>query len=275
MSVVAVDTHVHFYTGAPPEGLAEAKKIFRSSGATENVIEHYASRNLAGVVFDIDKETTTGQKIDNRAIARLVEQSDGRFRGFASVDPWKGADALKELKDCLARGLVGLKMHPITQRFPLADEQFYPIWEFCQEQGWPLLVHTGTTGIGAGSPGGKGFKLNLGHPFPAVDEIAAEFPELNIIAAHYGWPWYLELLAIAKHKSNVYIDLSGWAPKYMPDEVRRYMNSVIPEKFLFGSDYPLLSPERWLAEFAELDVKDSVRDMVLRSNALRLLRWDI
>jgi predicted TIM-barrel fold metal-dependent hydrolase len=275
MAVDAIDMHVHFYTGPPAEGLSEAKKLFASAGSTEQILEYYTERNLAAVVFDIDKETTTGRTIDNGAVARLVEQSAGRFRGFASVDPWKGADAITELARCVDLGLTGLKMHPITQQFDLGDPQFYPIWEFCQEHSWPLLVHTGTTGIGSGAPGGKGFRLRYAHPFPAIDDLAAEFAELNIIAAHYGWPWYLELLAVAKHKGNVYIDLSGWAPKYLPEDVRRYMNSVMPEKFLFGSDFPLLSPERWLKDFAELDLKDEVREMVLRTNSQRLFRWEV
>jgi len=107
-----------------------------------------------------------------------------------------------------------------------------------------------------------------------VDDVAAEFPGLSIIAAHFGWPWHLELMAIARHKANVFVDLSGWSPKYIPAEVLKYMNSVIPDKFLFGSDYPLLTPDRWLREFELLAVKDEVREMVLMSNASRLFGWD-
>ena len=75
------------------------------------------------------------------------------------------------------------------------------------------------------------------------------------------------LLAIARHKPNVLIDLSGWSPKYIPAEVRQYMNSVIPDQFLFGSDFPWLKPDRWLAEFELLELKDEVRQKVLIDNA--------
>jgi predicted TIM-barrel fold metal-dependent hydrolase len=135
-------------------------------------------------------------------------------------------------------------------------------------------VHTGTTGIGAGAPGGRGLKLSYGRPVPAVDDVAADFPRLTIIAAHFAWPWHLELLAVARHKGNVYIDLSGWAPRYFPAEVIQYCNSVIPDKFLFGSDFPLLSPDRWLDEFGKLDLKDEVREKVLYRNACRILDLD-
>jgi predicted TIM-barrel fold metal-dependent hydrolase len=111
-------------------------------------------------------------------------------------------------------------------------------------------------------------------PVPNIDDVAADFPNLTIIAAHFSWPWHLDLLAVARHKGNVYIDLSGWAPKYIPAEVLRDCNSVIPNKFLFGTDFPLLDPDRWLKEWAELDIKDKVRPMVMYENACRILGVD-
>lgn len=273
MAIRAIDVHVHMHTTEPDAARRDAQRVFGSTGTSNDLLEYYRSRDIGAVIFDVDKETTTGQRIDNAAVARLAAQSGGQMVAFASVDPHKGEAALPELEDCLALGLRGLKVQPITQQFHVADRAFYPIWEFCQTHGWPLLVHTGTTGIGAGSPGGRGLKLKYGHPLPDLDDVAADFPDLQIIAAHFAWPWHLDLLAIARHKANVFIDLSGWAPKYIPDEVRRYMNSVIPDQFLFGSDYPWLKPDRWLEEFQRMDLKDEVRDKVLLHNASRLLGW--
>lgn len=273
MSFQAIDVHVHLHTTPPDAAIQDAKKVFDSDAATSDLLEYYRSRNMGAVIFDVDKETTTGQQIDNGAIAKLVAQSDGHLVGFASVDPWKGAAALAELERCAEMGLRGLKLQPITQQFSFGDRRFYPLWEFCAAHGWPILVHTGTTGIGAGSPGGRGFHLRYGHPLPSVDDVAADFPGVDIIAAHFGWPWHLDLLAIARHKSNVYVDLSGWSPKYIPAEVVQYMNSVIPDQFLFGSDYPWLKPDRWLTEFDRLEIKDEVRQKVLLDNATRLLGW--
>jgi predicted TIM-barrel fold metal-dependent hydrolase len=104
-----------------------------------------------------------------------------------------------------------------------------------------------------------------------LDDVAADFPELKIIMAHPGWPWQNEQLAIATHKSNVFIDLSGWSPKYFQPLLVTYMTKMIPEKFLFGTDYPMLTPERWLRDFGELKVSSEVRQMVLRDNAKKLL----
>ncbi len=272
MPVTAIDVHVHLHTGQKDSTHQDARQVFGSDKQSEagSLLEYYSSRDLAGVIFDVDKETTTGQPIDNAAVAKLAQESDGRLVGFASVDPWKGPGALEELERCVALGLRGLKVQPITQRFHLGDPQFSSLWDFCQAHDWPLLVHTGTTGIGADSRGGRGLKLKYGHPMPDVDDVAADFPDLTLIAAHFGWPWHLDLLAIARHKANVYVDLSGWSPRYIPAEVVKYMNSVIPDRFLFGSDYPWLTPDRWLRDFEALDLKDEVRDMVLRDNASRL-----
>lgn len=273
MSFEAIDVHVHVHTSPPDAAIQDATKVFDAEAQTDDVLEYYTSRNIGAVIFDVDKETSTGQKIDNGAIAELASRSEGQLIGFASVDPWKGAAALAELERCVDLGLRGLKLQPITQGFTFGDRRFYPLWDFCREHGWPIMLHTGTTGIGAGSKGGRGFHLEYGHPLPSVDDVAADFPDLNIIAAHFGWPWHLDLLAIARHKSNVYVDLSGWSPKYIPAEVVKYLNRVIPDQFLYGSDYPWLKPDRWMAEFERLDIKDAAREKVLLGNASRLLGW--
>jgi predicted TIM-barrel fold metal-dependent hydrolase len=132
------------------------------------------------------------------------------------------------------------------------------------------LFHTGTTGIGAGMPGGGGVRLKYSNPM-CVDDVAADFPELDIILAHPSFPWQDEALAIAVHKPNVYIDLSGWSPKYFPEILIQYTNTRRKNKMLFGSDYPQISPDRWLADFETLPIKDEVRPLVLKENAAQLL----
>lgn len=279
MKLNAIDIHAHLHTTQADAALTDAGSAFGTTGharsTPETLLEYYRSRNMGAVIFDVDKEVASGQPIDNRAVADLARQSEGLIIGFASVDPRKGPRALVELERCAEMGLRGLKVQPITQEFQLGDRIYYPLWDFCQEHQWPLMVHTGTTGIGAGSPGGRGLKLKYGRPVPDLDDVAADFPRLNIVAAHFGWPWHLELLAVARHKANVYVDLSGWSPKYIPAEVLQYMNSVIPDKFVFGSDYPLLKPERWLADFDKLTLKDGIREKILLGNASRLLGWEI
>ncbi len=107
-----------------------------------------------------------------------------------------------------------------------------------------------------------------------LDDIAADFPDLTIIIAHPSFPWQDEALAVAVHKPNVYIDLSGWSPKYFPPQLVRYANSLLQDKVLFGSDYPLITPQRWLRDFDALDIKPAVRPKILKDNAIRALRLD-
>ena len=138
------------------------------------------------------------------------------------------------------------------------------------EAGLIALFHTGQTGIGAGMPGGGGVHLKYSNPM-LIDDIAADLPELDIILAHPSFPWQEEALAVATHKPNVYIDLSGWSPKYFPEILVHYTNTLLRHKMLFGSDYPLLTPDRWLKDFAALPIRDEVRPLVLKENAAALL----
>ena len=135
----------------------------------------------------------------------------------------------------------------------------------------PVIIHVGHTGVGAGTPGGGGYRLDFGRPIPHLDELAARYPSLRIIAAHPGWPWHEELLSIMLHKTNVWMDLSGWSPRYIPQSVVRYADTLLQDRILFGTDYPLLTPERWLKDFEELPIRDAVRPKILRENAAKLL----
>ena len=280
MALRALDVHAHWRTGERRKAeqarqqVADAERVFKSDLRQTDPVEYYREREMMAVVFDVDSETSSGERMSNDEVGELVARANGRFIGFATVDPWKGQAAVRELKRCKELGFKGLKVQPITQGFWLNDQRFYPLWEACQSLGMPVMVHTGTTGIGAGAPGGRGLHLRYGQPMPALDDVAADFPDLPLIAAHFAWPWHLDLLAIARHKGNVYVDLSGWAPRYIPAEVLQYANSVIPDKFLFGSDYPLLSPDRWLADFGRLELKDHVPPKILYQNACKVLGVD-
>ncbi len=106
---------------------------------------------------------------------------------------------------------------------------------------------------------------------PYLDDLAADFPNLTIIGAHPSWPWQEEMLAIAVHKTNVYIDLSGWSPKYFPPSLVQYANTLLQDRVLFGSDYPFITPERWLKDFEKAGFKPEVHEKILFQNAQRLL----
>jgi len=227
---------------------------------------------MMAVLLAMDTSTSTGwPPVPNDHIAAAVRAHADVFIGFAGVDPWKGRLAVDEARRARELlGLRGLKLHPGLQKFAPNDDRFYPLWAAAAELGLVCLFHTGMMGTGAGLPGGGGYKLKYVNPL-LLDDVAADFPSLEIIMAHPGWPWQPEQLAMARHKANLYIDLSGWSPKYFPGELVQNINGLLQDKCLFGSDWPFLTPERWLADFAALPIGEAVRRKILRDNARRLL----
>jgi uncharacterized protein len=274
----AIDLHVHLPTTQWLEQslgphLDATEAYFRAKvqrKTIEDVAEEYAARGVLGVVLDWDDESVTGRGwMGNDWLAGLSERFPGVLMGFGSVDP-HAPGAVDEIARCAGLGLKGLKFHPTMQRFHPADERFNPLWAKAESLGMIALFHTGTCGIGAGTPGAGGTKIRYSHP-GFLDSIGADFPGLTLVAAHFGWPWFMECLAIALHKSNVYIELSGWAPGYLPAEVTREVGRRLNRQTLFGSDYPFISLDRWFEEFDGLGLTDDKKDAVLRGNAARLL----
>jgi uncharacterized protein len=277
----AIDMHIHPF--APGSGgLSEAqRRYFRSTithETAEEMAEYYEKLDIFGVLLTIDSRTISGSPpaVSNDYLSELVRLYPRQFIAFGSVDPWTGKEALNEAERCvLELGLRGLKFHPSIQRFFPDDERFYPLWEKASELGVPVLFHSGMTGIGAGTPGGGGIKTKYCRPIPHIDDIAADFPDLTIIMAHPAFPWVEEQLAVLVHKPNVFMDLSGWSPKYFDPMIVQYANTRIPDKFLFGSDYAMISPERWLSDFEEAPFSAEVRPRILLENARRVLKLDI
>ncbi|MHB8611783.1 MAG: amidohydrolase family protein [Candidatus Dormibacteraceae bacterium] len=275
----AIDFHVHLPTpewlDISMKGYVEAaESYFRSKVARRSLDElagDYEAMDMVAVLLAWDAETATGRpRVPNELVAGACSDHPQAFVGFGSVDPLKGERALAELDRIAELGLKGVKLHPSLQAFAPDDERHWPLYERCEELGLIVLFHTGTSGIGAGQPGGQGIRLDYARPI-RLDAAAASFPDLKIIAAHFGYPWHMELLAMALHKTNIYIDISGWAPRYIPAEVMRDMKSRLQDQFLFGSDYPFIQPKRCLDELGGLDLPDEVLQKVLLGNGKRLL----
>ena len=274
----AIDMHTHINTGDKATRNAEQMRKVGTPVNTgkyghhpDEMAEMYQRLNMMAVIFDVDQETTTGVKISNAETAGWVKKYPDTFIGFGSVDPWKGNAAVNEVKRCADMGLRGMKFQQATQAFCPTNARFFPIYEACSRLNLPVIFHGGTTAISAGTPGGRGLVLEYCKPIPYIDEIAARNPELRIIVAHPAWPWHDDQLAVMRHKGNVYMDLSGWAPKYFPESIIQNANTLVQDKVFFGSDFPVLSPERWLAEFAALPIKESVRPKILLHNAAKFL----
>ena len=278
----AIDVHIHPPTPGRRTLVSDpqVRAYFRSAlthETAEEMAAYYAELDIFGVLFQIDFETASGVKpIPNDYIAELVQRYPKQFIGFGSVDPWKGRIAVSEAERCFTElGLRGLKFHPQQQAFYPNDQRFYPLWEMAQALGLIVLFHTGTTDVGVGRPGGGGIKLKYAKPIPYIDDVAADFPELTIIMAHPSFPWQDEQLAMLVHKSNVYMDLSVWSPKYFSPLLVQYASTLVQDKVMFGSDYPVISPERWLKDFDALGFDEEVRQKILIDNAKRLLKLEV
>lgn len=280
-AIQAIDTHVHIevdahgHSSLPGDLQEAASRYFRTDGPRpdlDGVAEYYRERRMAAVVFTVDATTNLGQTpISSAEIAQGAARNNDVLIPYGSVDPLR-PDARDEMRRLLDdHGVRGFKFHPTVQGFSPDDERFFPIYALVEEAGVPALFHTGQTGIGAGMPGGRGLKLGLSNPM-LLDPVAAAFPHLQIVMAHPSVPWQDEALSVATHKHSTWIDLSGWSPKYFPAELVRYANSILKDRILFGSDFPLLTPDRWIrdAETAG-SFKPEVLPGIMKLNAARLL----
>jgi uncharacterized protein len=281
-AVTAIDVHVHVeqdehgHLSLDQELMDASAGYFRSTAnrtpRVADLAEYYRARNLAAVVFTVDATTASGHPaLSSEEIAAAVAAHRDVLVPFGSVDPLRGPAAVEQARRLVTEhGVLGFKFHPSLQGFAPDDPAVRPLLETIAGLGVPALFHTGQTGIGAGLPGGRGIKLRYSNPI-LLDDVAAELPELTIILAHPSVPWQEEAIAMATHKANVFIDLSGWSPKYFPAPLVRAVNGPLREKVMFGSDFPVITPDRWLDDFEALEVKPAVRPLVLKETARRLL----
>jgi len=272
--LAAVDVHVHLEAIDESNATdSAAKKYFGDSGASRErnaLADYYRSRKMAFVIFAVDERLTGRPRVTNQEVLRFAAENADVAIPFASVDPHRGPEGVREAKRLVTEGAVrGLKLHPPVQQFSPDDKLVYPLYEVFAEARLPVVFHTGHSGIGTGMPGGGGVRLKYGDPMP-IDDVAVDFPTMPIIMAHPSFPWQDEAISICLHKPNVYIDLSGWSPKYFSPTLVQYANSRLQHKVLFGSDYPFITPDRWLADFEKLPIRDEVRPLILRENAIKL-----
>ncbi|CEA09624.1 Amidohydrolase [Arthrobacter saudimassiliensis] len=280
-SLDAIDMHVHIecsdhgHASLPPALTEASAKYFKAedrSPSLDTIAERYREWNMAAVVFTVDATTALGHPPNSiEEIAEGAARNNDVLIPFGSVDPLQGAAAVERAKLLVREyGVKGFKFHPSLQGFDPSDQRFYPLYEAIQELEVPALFHTGQNGMGAGLPGGYGIKLAYSNPL-LLDAVAADFPHLQVIMAHPSVPWQEEANSIATHKANVWIDLSGWSPKYFPESLVKASNAMLQDKVLFGTDYPLITPQKWLGAFEQQSFKDEVRPKILKANAVRLL----
>jgi predicted TIM-barrel fold metal-dependent hydrolase len=274
-SLRAIDVHVHLESADDTTATTAAvKEYFGENSASRGpnaLADYYRSRKIGCVVFAVDEQLTGRPRVTNEEVIRFASDNADIAIPFASIDPHRGVEGVEEAKRLVSAGAVrGLKLHPPVQQFSPSDLLAYPLYEVFAAARLPVIFHTGHSGIGTGMPGGGGVRLKYGNPMP-IDDVAVDFPGMPIILAHPSFPWQDEAISICLHKPSVYIDLSGWSPKYFSPTLVQYANSRLKHKVLFGSDYPLLTPDRWLKDFETIPIRDEIRPFILKDNAVKIL----
>jgi predicted TIM-barrel fold metal-dependent hydrolase len=282
--LIAIDIHTHAEVSCrnPFDAYGEeydraADKYFGSNRrpTIAETVAYYRERKLGLVMFTVDTESLMGRRrVPNEEVCEAARANADMMIAFASIDPHKGRMGAREARRLIEQdGVRGFKFHPTAQGFLPYDRMAWPLYEVIAEHKLPAIFHSGHSGIGAGMRCGGGLRLQNSNPM-LLEDVAMDFPDIEIVIAHPSWPWQDEALSLALHKPNVWIDLSGWSPKYFPPQLVQYANTLLKDRMLFGSDYPLITPERWMKDFAEAGFKPGVQPLILKTNAMHLLRLD-
>jgi predicted TIM-barrel fold metal-dependent hydrolase len=263
-----LETYGRVYEASQGEAQADAEgdlaaylKMYEDAGAQHVVVKAK------------DIQSTFGLKIANEDVAAFCRAHGPRFIGFAGVDPHKGIAALRELEHAVRNlGLRGLNLQCFEHKLPINDRKMYPLYAKCIELDIPVNIHTS---INFSSQ----TQMDYGRPV-LLDEVMVHFPELRVCAAPPGWPWIHELVGVAWRHRNVHIGLVAVRPKYLQQPASGYEGllqfggSVLQDRIIFGTSYPLVPVERSVKEVEELPLKDEVKRKWLHDNAARFLRLD-
>ncbi len=283
--LVAIDVHVHAGISAraprpaPGEGphptgvRAIQERVGAGQQTPDETAVYYRERRIAAVIWGVDPQATSGPRagaVENEELLEAACRHNDILIPFVMVDPWRGRAGVMDAERLIKSGARGFKFHPPVQAFWPNDRRFYELYEVLNAYKVPAVFHTGQTAVGRGAPGGGGIRLKYGSPLP-LDDVAVDFPDMPIILAHPSVPWQEEALSIATHKPQVYIDLSGWSPKYFSPQLVHQANTLLKNKMLFGTDHPMITADRWLADFEKAGFRDEVKPLLLKENAARLL----
>jgi predicted TIM-barrel fold metal-dependent hydrolase len=277
---------IDFRVRIPPKDFSELTKSFSFPSFLAQYEKLYKLRNIidislaeliklmeeAGVTKAVlQAEFEYGDyKAFNQYVAETIRKYPDKFIGFGSVDPRDGMTAVREIERIVRDlGLKGLNLQPWVYGLPPNNKKYYPLYAKCTELGIPVTVHVGIN-----------FSLDrcmrVGRPL-YLDEVAHDFPELKIILNHVGWPWVNESVAVAWRNPNIYLEIGGIAPKYIAmqgtgwEPLLTYANSLLQDRVLFATDWPVISFQRAVNEIKEWPVKEEVKEKIFYKNAQHIL----
>jgi hypothetical protein len=207
-------------------------------------------------------------EIEYSRVAEVCAEHPERFSGLAGVDPFRGMAGIYELQEAVEDlGFVGAHLYPHWFGLAPNDRRYYPYYAKCCELDIPIMMQVGHNLIYS-----RERRLpSVGRPI-TLDEVAIDFPELKLIGIHIGVPWTDEMISMAWKHENVFIGVDAYAPKHWPPQIVHYLNTYGQDKVLFGTDWPVIDPERAMAEVNEMDLRPGAKAKLLRDNALKLFR---
>ena len=207
-------------------------------------------------------------EIEYSRVAEVCAEHPERFSGLAGVDPFRGMAGIYQLQEAVeSLGFVGAHLYPHWFGLAPNDRRYYPYYAKCCELDIPIMMQVGHNLIYS-----RERRLpSVGRPI-TLDEVAIDFPELKLIGIHIGVPWTDEMISMAWKHENIFIGVDAYAPKHWPPQIVHYLNSYGQDKVLFGTDWPVIDPERAMAEVNEMDLRPGAKAKLLRDNALKLFR---
>ena len=201
-------------------------------------------------------------------VAKICDQYPDRFSGLAGVDPHYGMQGLRDLEHGVREfGFVGAHWYPHWSQLAPDCAQIYPYYAKCCELDVPIMMQVGHNLVYQ-----KDRRLpSVGRPI-CLDQVAIDFPELKLIGIHIGIPWTDEMISMAWKHDNIFIGTDAYAPKHWPQQLVHYINTYGRRKVLFGTDWPVIDPERAVEEIAQLGLRPEAEAMLMRDNAARLFK---
>jgi len=243
----------------------------KTGETVEQLLEQMDQAGIDHAVVHAEYETGDQADALNQAVADLVAQYPKRFYGIGTISQQDISikRALKQIDECIDRQLIGLSIQPAFFGLSIDDKRLYPIYAKAMENNLIVALHTGVNYSTNRPMAGE-------HPL-LIDEICCHFPDLTVIASHAAWPWINDMVAVARRHPNVYLEFGGLAPKYIGAEgsgwevMCRFMNSVLKDQILYGTDWPVMDHQRTLREWRELRLKPQVLEGLLEGNAKSLI----
>ena len=207
----------------------------------------------------------SGPLISNDEVKSLVDRYPDRFIGIASVDLYRPMPAIRELRRCVTElNFKGLRIVQWYWNLPPTDRRYYPLYAECIELDIPICFQVGHTGPLCPSEPGR--------PIPYIDEVAIDFPELKMVCGHIGYPWTIEMIAVATKHPNVFIDTSAYTAKRYPPELVQYIKTNGRQKVMFGTNYPMITADKCLQDLDNLDLDEAVKKLFLYQNAKKVFK---